>query len=254
MTTTKNLEDKIKNGEAFVDVFGNTVELETSNLVTPTTEQRITMLEKNLKTVVKGMNDWNNILKRVIANTNEIYPQIDLNYNDNKIHIRASRHIINSTSIIYVLPTENIVRDDKSSLSCQLVVHHGMNTSTTMAIVKEDYNGNLVELETGDIVANRLAMFRTAPNNNSKIILVNSSVYGRININELTAVHATFLNNPEVIVDGKAQQILSSKQGIDLIDDLDARYQKKLVVSKTPINDYVGTLEAGQLYVQVDEE
>lgn len=252
--SNKSIEEKIKDGEAFVDVFGNNVELDVSGVVTPTMEQRVTMLENNLKKVVQGINGWSNVLKRVIANTNEIYPQIDINYNDNKIHIRASRHIINSTSVIYVLPTENIVKDEKGSMSCQLVVHHGMGATTTLAIVKEDYNGNLVELDTGDIVANRLAMFRTAPNDSSKIILVNSSVYGKVNINELTAVHATFLNNPEVVVDGTKEQILSNKQGLNLIDSLDARYQKKLIVSDKPINEYTGQLDEGQIYVQVDEE
>lgn len=229
------------------NAIGDKVKLSSPATNSPSTDERLIVLEKNIQELSSVINGYSNVMAKLIANSNQIYNQIDINYNDNKIHIRASKNIVNSNAVLYILPSESI--ENTVDNPVKLIIHHGSG-KTELEIVKEDDKGNLVALETGDIVSNRLCMFRINTYDISKIILLNASIQGDINLRTLHCGEAFFSKPPRL---SNGDVLLSAATEQNLIDELDNRYQKKIVFGTVAPNDYTGLLLAGQIYIQTED-
>ena len=268
-----NLSTKLNDGRAYTDVNGVVRELksqmlinnETGAVISPTLTDRVTFIESDLRQIALTLQGYTSVFRKIIANHTEIYPQIDIDFGDNNIHIRAHRDITFSTSIIYILPIETINKTESVSedtgIDVKLYIHHGAvldqdlhQNVTELVVMKEDNNGFIVKPQVGDIVANRLLMLRINPANPDQAIIINSSIYNSASVTNLVATHATFLTNPKVLVDGEEQILESHQQEDKLIEELDSRYMKKFVVGTVPIEKYTGNLDDEQIYIQVEGE
>lgn len=215
------------------------------------TEARIQSLEEDILTIANILNGWESVFSVLVANSNKIYHQIDTSYGDNAIHIRAPRNILTSTALIYVLPCESIDTIGKDDVPT-LVMHTGAGDPITLYIKKEDFHGNLIAVSTGDIISNRVCMFRLNPYNPKEIILCNSLSAESLSVDELVCNRAIFNNLPVVKTASGEEQVQTAKKQLELIDELDERYQKKIVFGMDSPEEYTKNnyLAPGQIYIQ----
>lgn len=216
------------------------------------TKDRIESLEKDILTIARILNGWESVFSVLVANSNKIYHQIDTRYGDNAIHIRAPKNILSSTALIYVLPCESIDTIAEGMPAPTLVMHTGAGDPITLHIKKEDFHGKLVNVSTGDIISNRVCMFRLNPYNLKEIILCNSLSAESLSVDELVCNSAIFHRFPIVQTASGYEQVQTAKTQADLITELDDRYQKKIVFNTLPPEEYTKEhyLEPGQIYIQ----
>ena len=244
------MSEKIKNhkGEV-VEVLKNAGE---GNI----TEDRIRSLEQDISAIAVILNGWESVFSVLVANSNKIYHQIDTRYEDNAIHIRAPKNILSSTALIYVLPCESIDTNKENADAPTLVMHTGAKDPVTLHIKKEDFHGNLVNVSTGDIISNRICMFRLNPYNPNEIILCNSLSAESLSVDELVCNSAIFHSLPIVKTASGDEQVQTAKTQFDLVEELDNRYQKKIVFGMDSPEVYTKEhyLEPGQIYIQTAED
>lgn len=187
---------------------------------------------------------------KCLANIPYIHPQVDTSFNDNILTIKADKTILNCTCLVYVLPVESI--DGASYLK----IKHSAIHQTILEIKKEALDGSLVDVGVGDIVSNRIAIFRINPINTNQIILINSTLVGDITVNHLHANTASFGSSPIVKEDGQEYKVISKKTLNELEQFIEKNYQKKLIFGKESAADYFKThsVEPDTMYIQVIED
>lgn len=216
------------------------------------TKDRISSLEEDISAIADILNGWESVFSVLVANSNRIYHQIDTRYGDNAIHIRAPKNILSSTALIYVLPCESIDTLKEGMPAPTLVMHTGAGDPIILHIKKEDFYGKLVNVSTGDIISNRVCMFRLNPYNLNEIILCNSLSAESLSVDELVCNSAIFHRFPIVKTASGDEQVQTAKTQADLITELEGIFQKKIVFNTLPPEEYTKEhyLEPGQIYIQ----
>lgn len=114
---------------------------------------------------------------------------------------------IPNNAIIFMLPLYNSIQTDsfnKLTIKYATVVNSEVvyNEEKTYNIMVENIDGTKRPATKGDIVANRLCMFRFITNNNSDIILCNTSMHKDISCTSLYVTNKTKFYTPPVVVSG----------------------------------------------------
>lgn len=120
-------------------------------------------------------------LRITLANTPFLYRQASNPGEKFRILIPESREV--PSSLFFFLPASN---NDPSDSTLE-VLHKG--SSRRYKLLKETNTGQLSELSQGDIVPNRLCVFRVQPGTANTLVLVNSPVYGDLVASSLTATN-----------------------------------------------------------------
>lgn len=180
-----------------------------------------------------------------------MYRQTDKNYNDDRIHITADKSLLNSTALIYVLPYES------NTDSTTLIINHSASEYTELAIVKESFDGSLQPVKAGDIVSNRVAIFRINQFNKEQLILLNSVTSGTASFNKLSVGEAIFNVPPYIIGENNTKHKVASVKDLeDMLNEIKSLYQAKIHVSTESPEEYFNnhSLQSGTIYVQVEDE
>lgn len=216
------------------------------------TVDRIRSLEQDILAIARILNGWESVFSVLVANSNRIYYQIDTSYGDNAIHIRAPKNILSSTALIHVLPCESIDTLRENAGVPTLVIHTGAGDPIKLHIKKEDFYGKLVNVSTGDIISNRVCMFRLNPYNLNEIILCNSLSAESLSVDELVCNSAIFHRFPIVKTASGDEQVQTAKTQADLITELEGIFQKKIVFGTLSPEEYTkdNYLAPGQIYIQ----
>lgn len=126
---------------------------------------------------------------------------------DGVFTIKYPYETIPNNALIFMLPLCNSIKTDGFN---KLVIKHAKvidsevtyNDSKEYNIMVENIDGTKRPATKGDIVANRLCMFRFISNNNSDIILCNTSIHKDISCTSLYVTNKTkFYTKPSVVVD-----------------------------------------------------
>jgi hypothetical protein len=234
--------------------------MEPLELITPSDatklSQNLTRIAEKINEIVEKVTTQESLISLLSINSPKIYPQIDLDYRDNIISIRASSSIQSCSGIIYVLPNETL---EGSEISPSLEIEYGGDAPLIFSIKKEKPEGGLTYAEAGDIVANRLALFRINPTDRSEIILINPTLNSGAVLTDVTLRNAVFINTPEI------KTMVNNSSGTSPVvteDDLEAlreefeeEYLPRFAVSIYPLEIYnqSHTLKDGQIFIQIED-
>ena len=151
-------------------------------------------------------NALNEGLKKMLNYLPMIYNQQQLStVNTGEITIKYPYDKVPNNALLFVLPLySSLESNNKLTIKFAQVSQDGtiINYATTKSydIMVEDTNGTKRKAGLGDIVANRLCMFRFITGNSSQIILCNNPIYNNISCSTLCITNsAKFHKIPTII-------------------------------------------------------
>lgn len=205
-------------------------------------------------------------LKKMLNYLPMIYNQQQTSVNTGEIVIKYPYDKIPENALLFVLPMYNSLSSgNKLTIKLATVSQNGTVVSYTTTkqynIMVEDTDGKKRAAGLGDIVANRLCMFRFITNNSSDIILCNNPIYNNLKCSTLCITNsAKFYETPKVIyytnqgVEKEVELALSSD-----LQDLAARVtalENKFVTGTDSAEEYFENnpnAPQGTIYMQVEE-
>lgn len=205
-------------------------------------------------------------LKKMLNYLPMIYNQQQTSANTGEIVIKYPYSKIPENALLFVLPMYNSLSSgNKLTIKLATVSQNGTVVSYTTTkqynIMVEDTDGKKRAAGLGDIVANRLCMFRFITNNSSDIILCNNPIYNNLKCSTLCITNsAKFYETPKVIyytnqgVEKEVELALSSD-----LQDLAARVtalENKFVTGTDSAEEYFENnpnAPQGTIYMQVEE-
>ena len=206
-------------------------------------------------------------LKRMLNYIPMIYNQQQLStVNTGEIVIKYPYDKIPNNALLFVLPLYNSTEtNNKLTIKFAQVSQDGSiisyATTKTYNIMVEDTNGTKRQASYGDIVANRLCMFRFITNNSSDIILCNNPIYNNLKCSTLCITNsAKFYEKPKVVyytnmgIEKEAELALDQD-----LQNLEARVtalENKFKVGTESAEEYFAknpNAETGTIYLQMEE-
>lgn len=205
-------------------------------------------------------------LKKMLNYLPMIYNQQQTSVNTGEIVIKYPYDKIPENALLFVLPMYNSLSSgNKLTIKLATVSQNGTVVSYTTTkqynIMVEDTDGKKRAAGLGDIVANRLCMFRFITNNSSDIILCNNPIYNNLKCSTLCITNsAKFYETPKVIyytnqgVEKEVELALASD-----LQDLAARVtalENKFVTGTDSAKEYFENnpnAPQGTIYMQVEE-
>jgi hypothetical protein len=127
-------------------------------------------------------------------------------------------------------------------------------TEKILPIIKETNDGKTFVVGQGDIIANRMCIFRFKKNSKN-IILINSPLYNSIKINSLKATDAEFINVPTVYNPENAAIQIKLVTSVEL-EELKKRVtdlENKIIFGTEDPEAILSDKPTGTIYIQVEE-
>ena len=173
---------------------------------------------------------------------------------------------IPNNALIFMLPLSSSIADKTN----KLVIKHAkvINSEVTYNEVKEynimveNMDGTKRPATKGDIIANKLCMFRFITNNNSDIILCNTSMHKDISCTALCVTNKTKFYLPPTVVIGKSisgaeiEDTLVLNSTVDALTKRVEALENKFKVGTMSAEEYFNSNPndpAGTIYLQVEE-
>lgn len=122
-------------------------------------------------------------------------------------------------------------------------------------IVKETNDGVTAMAGLGDIVANRMCIFRFRKNS-SQIVLINSPLYNSANFSKLKATDAEFINVPTIqnLENPSIPIRLATNEQISMLEQRIAKLEQRIVFGTGEPEEVLADRPAGTLFIQVEED
>lgn len=206
-------------------------------------------------------------LKKMLNYLPMIYNQQQLGYvNTGEITIKYPYDKIPDNALLFVLPLySSLENNNKLTIKFAKVSQDGKTigytTTKTYNIMVEDTNGSKRMASTGDIIANRLCMFRFITNNSSDIILCNNPIYNNLKCSTLCITNSTkFYEIPKVIyytnmgVEQEVELALSSD--VQALKERVEKLENKFIYGTDTAEKYFEdnpNTPSGTIYMQVEE-
>lgn len=166
-----------------------------------------------------------------------------------------------SLSTSYTDGTDKVIDANKLTIKyligTELIngVKHGRYKSTTYNIYVESSEGLLTLATKGDIVANRLAIFRFIKGDNDSVILINSPLYNSISLSTLSVTNkTTFYTTPVVVDKGSGSEIpLATNSDLLALTERVKKLENKFQYGTLDPEEALVDAEVGTIYVKVEE-
>lgn len=208
-------------------------------------------------------------LKQMLNYLPMIYNQQASANNTGEIIIKYPYDSIPNNALLFVLPLYSSL-EDNANIPNKLTIKFaqisqdgntvGYSKGKQYNILVEDTNGTKRRASKGDIVANRLCMFRFISNNATDVILCNNPIYNNLKCSTLCITNSTkFYEIPKFVTnkDGVEEEInlaLESKVQ-ELVTRVDA-LEKKFRVGTDSAEKFFkenSDTPKGTIYLQVEE-
>lgn len=185
-------------------------------------------------------------------------------------HITNQQEYANSFTLEYKyedIPTDGLLffvpktssNGDKieSYLNIRTPISNNSYKDNYLKIVKETSTNGYQSIGTGDIIANRLCIFRFRKDyiGNTVAVLVNSSLFNDVSLTNAQITNCEFLNVPTVKnYEGTAPiKIATSKDIVSLIARIEALENKILFGTDEP-DEALANKPSGTIYIKVEED
>lgn len=134
-------------------------------------------------------------------------------------------------------------------------VQVGVYKEKSFNILIENPEGYLTKATEGDIIANRLCIFRFVKGDNDTVILINSPLYNSVSISTLTVVNeATFYTMPTVVDPITDSRIpLTSKTDFLALQERVSKLESKFQFGVEDANTALAGADVGTIYIQVED-
>lgn len=213
-------------------------------------------------------------LSTVLKYLPQIYTQREISDNVGEIIINYPHKELPSGIILYVLPYRNSIEENINTPSQSNVLtikYHTtkLNPDTNKyeltsietkkySIFVEGTNGTKRPASSGDILADRLCMFRFSSKNSQEVILCNSPMYGNVFCNTLEIGNKLTLKELPVLVDTEGEEVdrlVSYKELKELKEKINSLDSRLVVGTKTPEQYFSSTPNAaeGTIYLQMED-
>lgn len=125
---------------------------------------------------------------------------------------------------------------------------------TSYTIYVENSDGKLTPASRGDIVANRLAIFRFLKGDNDTVFLVNSPLINNVSITSLTVTNeATFYSPPKVINSKTGDAIpLATNTDVVALANRVSKLEHKFIYGSLDPEEALKDADIGTIYIQVE--
>lgn len=132
---------------------------------------------------------------------------------------------------------------------------YGKYTSTSYKIYVENPEGTLTLATEGDIVANRLAMFRFIKGDKDSVILINSPLYNSISLSTLSVTNkTTFYTTPVVVDKNSGSEIpLATNSNLLALENRVRKLEEKFQYGTLDPEEALLDAEVGTIYIRVEE-
>lgn len=206
-------------------------------------------------------------LKKMLNYLPMIYNQQQVSTtNTGEIIIKYPYDSIPENALLFVLPLYNSIEsNNKLTIKLAQVSQDGSaisyETSKSYNIMVEDTNGTKRRATLGDIVANRLCMFRFITNNSSDIILCNNPIYNNLKCSTLCITNsAKFYEIPKIVyytAQGVEKETpLALNQDVQNLAARITALENKFKVGTETAEEYFSNnknVPDGTIYMQVEE-
>lgn len=206
-------------------------------------------------------------LKKMLNYLPMIYNQQQVNsFNTGELVIKYPYETVPDNALLFVLPLySSLESNNKLTIKFAKVSQDGSiisyATTKTYDIMVEDTNGTKRRASTGDIIANRLCMFRFISGNSSHVILCNNPIYNNINCSTLCITNsAKFYKVPTVVYftnqGNEREAALALDQDLQSlaarVSALENKFQVGTDTAEKYFEDNPNT-PSGTIYLQVEE-
>lgn len=194
-------------------------------------------------------------LIKVIQYMPQVYAQRELG-NDGEIYIKYPYKEIPSNALLFVLPIKGSEIDNN-----KLIVRYGTasldgttinyNTTKIYRILVEDIDGHKRDATTGDILPDRLCIFRFVSTDSKSVILCNSPLHGEMSCSKLLVTGDVELYKTPTV---NGVKLASNGDIIKINERLDA-LEKKFIIGTLSPEEYLSenTVPDGTIYIQTEE-
>ena len=202
-------------------------------------------------------------LKKMLNYLPMIYNQQNTEKNG-EIIIKYPYEKIPDNALLFVLPLYNSFEDDN-----YLVIKYAKVDSNgevyyesgePLHILIESTDGTKKPARSGDIVANRLCMFRFMSRNSKEVILINNPIYNHLKCTTLHIVQdATFCEIPKVLMkagtNSEYETPLALNKDLQSLEERVTALENKFKVGTEPAEEYFDKNNSakGTIYLQVEE-
>lgn len=134
-------------------------------------------------------------------------------------------------------------------------IRRGKYTSKTYNIYTETPEGNLTLATKGDIIANRMAMFRFIKGDKDSVILINSPLYNSVSLSTLTVTNKTTFFTRPVVVDSytSAEVPLATNTDLLALEQRVKKLEDKFQYGAIDPEEALIDAEVGTIYIRVEE-
>lgn len=166
--------------------------------------------------------------------------------------------VLPSDSLIFFVPSQPSIKGT-NNLVIKVPVSVDENDKpvyqdTSFTIVVETNEGKTRLATEGDIVAYRMCLFRFAKTNTNTIILTNSPSYNTLQVTNLIATHARFLNIPRYGENSLENVELATKVDTSEINEKIDKLEDKFCYGTEDPDEALAGKANGTIYIQVEEE
>lgn len=206
------------------------------------------------------MSDLENLLKEMLPYLPKIYtqssytPAMDDSARDFNLIYKFSK--LPSDCLIFFVPTQASIEGTNTLvIKVPTNINNGEVSfvSHRFTIVTETNEGNTRPATTGDIIPYRMCIFRFAKGNTNVVILTNSSSYNSLQVSELTASSATFLNVPVVGPNFLKEKVVTAKELSQCVKRIE-NLEEKIIYGSSEPEEVLASKPNGTIYIQIEEE
>lgn len=162
-----------------------------------------------------------------------------------------------SDCLIFFVPTQSSINGKNKlviKVPSSITEDNVTYSEHEFTIVIETNDGKTREAGIGDIIAYRLCIFRFPKGNTNTIILTNSPSYNSIQVSNMTATNANFLNIPTVGENSITRIKLATLADLsDIVSRLTA-VEERIIYGTADPDEALATKPNGTIYVQVEDE
>ena len=206
-------------------------------------------------------------LKKMLTYLPIIYNQRQVNSaNTGVITIRYPYASIPNNAIIFVLPLFGALQStDANMYANKLKIEYATtdgtnvvyNVTKTYNIMVEGFNGTKRPATLGDIVPNRLCMFRFISGNTKDVILCNNPIYNNLSCSTLYITDTAKFNTMPVFISDKGlEKPLALEENVTALEKRVLALEKKFVTGTETAEEYFSNnpdAADGTFYMQVEE-
>ena len=190
------------------------------------------------------------------------YTQLNMtNIADGNYIIKYPYSSLPNNGLLFLLPQFSSIKQTNSRFNTLTIkftettdTNQTYTGSKTYTMYKESSNGKLSPVTEGDIIANRLAIFRFITGNNNSVILINNPQYNDIQVSTITVTNSTTFKSTPILekADGSFTRI-ATEEGLTELEKRLRTVESRILYGAIDPDEALKDAVEGTIYIKVEE-